>query len=228
MIITGANQERERVLNVFTYCAEKVGYKPYIYNYGGLSYGHDFPVYFPTMPLDGTYLPKIPMKPLIILDALYRFDDEWIIYMDCDTEILDRFDEVEGDYDVGVTIHPKDFRGTNKQHTLYKHVTSFLNAGVIYFKNTEASKNFIRQWIWHLISSETGSDQHALTSLLRNNIPEAEWDYNNIYQFNGMKVKMFPTIIYNYTFLPEQDIEKAKVVHWIGEKRNLLISKYNK
>lgn len=206
-IISGANSEYRDFYLKLKEDSKKLGYKFSGYDYGGLGEGIPIEVGL-TNPIDyDKYVGKIPGKPKIILDAIERFDD-FIVYLDSDVRIMKPFN-VEGYYDIGITAHDVSFHEGEEQ---YLHITGYLNAGVIFVNNTENAKRFIRQWIKEVEYSETGSDQEALTSLLRKHIIDWKKQEHDIF---GIKVKLFPSAEYNYTGI-RGECEEPIFRHYTG------------
>ena len=191
MIITGANKEYKPFYDKLKEDCQKFGYDFRGYDYGGLGDGENFDVKLKNPTENGKYVGKIPEKPQIILGALNRYQ-EFIVYLDADVRIMQPFN-VEGDYDIGITAHDPRFQEGDEP---YLHITGYLNAGVIFINNTDGARKFINEWIKDVEFSTTGSDQEALTNLLRRHI--TDWTKQD-HDVLGVKVRLFPSAVYNYT-----------------------------
>lgn len=207
-IISGANKDYEQFYLKLKEDTEKFGYKFSGYDYGGLCEGIKFDVNL-INPTDYTrYIGKIPGKPKVILDALERFDD-FIVYLDSDIRIRRPIDNIKGDYDIGVTAHDPCFH-EGEERCL--EITGFLNAGVVFANNTVKARDFIVEWIKEVEFTSTGSDQEALTNLLRRHIED--WSVPE-HEVVGAKVRLFPSPEYNYTRIRGEH-DNPRLVHYTG------------
>jgi hypothetical protein len=112
---------------------EALGYEVLVYDLGGLGYGTSF-----TGRVSDAVNAKIPCKPHIILDALNLVDDnEYLVWLDADALIIDQIDEIQEDYDIGVTVRQP------------KAVENMLpiNAGIVFVKKTDSAIRFVKEWI---------------------------------------------------------------------------------
>lgn len=202
---------------------EELDYHYTLYDYGGLCSGKIFQLNFDTNREVNKYKPKMQMKPFVILDALYTQDDELLVYTDCDIRILERIDEIDTkDYDVALTVHPPEYYGGAKAGEGHPNITSYLNAGVIFFYNNDKAKQFIREWVLMMMNdTECGSDQEALTKILIKNCKEEIRPYTS-FIWKGIRIKLYPSLVYNYTFIKYTNDKQAKIIHYVGDYSNVL------
>jgi hypothetical protein len=220
-IVTGATRDFENYVKRLRKDIDRLGYELKVYDYDGEVDGEYFPLDFIKPNKEELYRAKIPMKPFIILDMLYKTGEPFV-YMDCDVEILEDFSEVmTSDYDIGVCIHKKKYHDGSVMNNPYPNISGYLNAGIIYVNNTSNTKYFIRKWLMSYVGSEKGSDQEALTRLMEG----CSWEPYDIHVIDGIRIKMFPSEIYNFTFLKEEDMKEAKVLHYVGMNRPKLNEK---
>jgi hypothetical protein len=236
IILTGANADISRwgdvVSKTFSFkeviqqtiaVAEKNGYIPVVYDLGSLGIGKPFYVkdktfqekgYYEKGPEKG-YTSKALFKPEMVKFCLSEYND-LIVYLDGDAQLIDNIDEVNtDDYDVGVTLRaPSEL--SSEWHREHFEVVKYVNAGVIFFQNTEATKRFID--LWTVLTEKVGNDQKALNSLT---CPEYYPKEYSIINLNGVRVKYFPCRKYNYYYFEEGLIPGAKVYHFKGSIRNV-------
>lgn len=125
---------------------------------------------------------------------------EPMILIDADCLFIRRVEEYG--FDVGVTLKPRKSIDTSN------HYTGVLNTGVIFF-NTNATE-LIDKWIEDCKKSHT-TDQKALTDILSETI---DWKhYNKIYDWHGLKIKVFKTEEYN-----DYHLKNGKIFHFKGER----------
>lgn len=193
MIVTGGDKRfLPFVQNLSRWC-HRLQYPLKIYDLGDLGFGEPFQVTDPTFVEKGYYRIMNPKsgwcsraihKPALLESAI-QFDST-IIYLDADAFPVTRIDEIESyNFDIGVTVrHEKTNLGR-------------VNAGVLFLKNTENTKVFLRQW--RELTKEIGNDQVAL---------------NQILQDTTATVMEFPTKIYNYYYFPEKPTPDVKIYHF--------------
>lgn len=180
---------------------EKLGYPVLVYDLGGLDKG---------IPFEGRYGSgigaKIPCKPHIVKDALTRINEnEYLVWFDADALIFDRIDEIEEDYDVGVTVRlPKAQENSNP-----------INAGIIFFKNTPAAKKFVQRWA--NLADKDISDQPPLNRLAK----VISSDSGKTLMRNGAKIKVYSSQIYNNTYFAKKNKPGIKIKHYKSKLRHL-------
>jgi hypothetical protein len=173
---------------------EALGYRWTAFDLGGLGFGKPYFIHDQSFQRDGFYRtaydrwPSRAMhKPKIIADFLEKAD-QLVVYLDADTVLRERIDEVEGDYDIGVTIRREKEIRNNKGRA---------NAGVMFFNPTSNTQAFIEQWKEQ--TTVLGNDQAGLNHLL---------------QRQCCRVREFQTDIYNWYYFPKNPPAEAKIVHF--------------
>ena len=146
---------------------------------------------------------KIPSKPAIIQDCMSNINkNDYLVWMDADTILLDKIDEVEQDYDIAVTLRPPEYMDHNNP----------VNAGVLFFKKTKRTLDFLKNW--SAICEKAESDQTELNKIL--NLTNTDMGRTLVYRHNGKKqlsVKVFSCQNYNNYFFNESQ-EKASILHF--------------
>lgn len=188
-------------VNIGVTYIKKLGYPILIYDLGGLEQG---------IPFEGRYGSgigaKIPCKPHIVKDALTRIaENDYLVWFDADALIFDRIDEIQEDYDVGVTVRlPKALENYNP-----------INAGIIFFKNTPQAKNFVQRWAD--LADQDISDQPPL-----NRLAEVVCaDLGKTVVRNNVKIKVYPSEIYNNVYFGKKDKPGIKIKHFKSKLRHL-------
>lgn len=187
--------------NFFEKCNQSCidsGYKTIVYDLGGLGLGKKF---------DGRFSEKtsakIPSKPNIILDALTDLEEnDYLVWLDADTIMWDSINESKLDYDIAVTLRkPKDLENDLP-----------INAGVIFFKKTNNTLQFIKQWAKACETSK--SDQLELNNLLQ----LKNSDLHTVSIKGNLKVQVFSCDIYN-NFYFKKSQQHAKITHYKSKHR---------
>lgn len=221
-IILAANKDYRKYYDHVTHQLERLGYETLTYDLEGLGEGIEFNEELPEMKPRG-YNAKIPFKPKIIADALERTDEK-LVWLDADVEVLERFDEVwEEEFDIGVTIRMV-FGDELAQFIRVPHpgATGFMNSGVVFIRNTKRSKSFMRRWEASVENTKFGSDQEAITSMIRG-VAGDKWERERTYGVGGAQVYTFPVEIYNYNFQGMPYSKRgAKITHYPGVRRQIL------
>jgi hypothetical protein len=174
-----------------------------IFDLGGLGFGRPFPIEDETFNQHGyyktTYTKRRSIglhKPQVIAEFLNqksnREDGDLVVYLDADTFVRGRIDEIMGQYDIGVTVRqPSEWVQEGK-----------INAGVIFFRRTLFTKLFLDRWI--LQTRLLGNDQEALNSLLLS---------------PTCTVAEFPTSVYNWYYFPTKPPAEVKILHFKSSSR---------
>jgi len=200
-IVIAGDKNFERYVKKGTELSQTLGYKVLVYDLGGLGFGKTF-----TGRVSDEINAKIPCKPHIILDALNDINEnDFLIWLDADALIFDRVDEIEGDYDIGVTVRqPKAIENSMP-----------INAGIVFIKKTSAAKKFIKEWM--ILSDQGKSDQPPLNKLA--SVVSA--DVNKTLIRNNVKIKVFPCAIYNNFYFAKKDKPGIKIKHYKSKLRHL-------
>jgi len=155
----------------------------------------------------GTYNARIPFKPQFILDNL----DDDVLYLDADAHVNGKLD-IDWDFDIAVTMHPpkKQDRGDGG----YRYARGRLNAGVIFVKNTDKAREFLKKWKLYIENfTEFGSDQEALHRMLW---LHTDWNKHNTIDFLGVKVKLLNSDDYNANPQDGRGDKDSKILHYPG------------
>ena len=236
-IIVAANRRMRKFASACIKSAHKLGYSVIVYDLGGLGFGKPFTVDNDTFQKKGYYRHIIgnrysvgEHKLAVIKDCLYSCN-EFIIYLDADTVLIDKIDEMIGDYDIGLTIRPqweieKVVKKTAPNSFIYE---AYLNAGVMCFNPTKATYCFIENWEDKI--TELHNDQLAINSMLKEHFPLKS---GQLIEMQGIKIRTFDTMIYNHYYfrwpkiykrysITENDIkvkwQNAKILHFKSPMR---------
>ena len=136
-------------------------------------------------------------KPFCVKHYFDNYSEPMIL-VDADCLFMERVEE--SGFDVGVTLKPR------KKIDISNHYAGILNSGVIFFCGN--SSELIDRWVDECRKPDT-TDQKALTDILSESI---DWKhYNKIYDWHGLKVKVFKVEEYNDYYL-----EKGRIFHFKG------------
>lgn len=178
------------------------------------SFGYDVIIYKPeelTEKLnngltigDITYTPKSQWKPYMLRKIFDEINEDFV-YMDADTLIIHSIEEAFNEkFDVGLTAK----RGYERNLDDFGHISGWVNAGVIFVRNTDGAKRFLDYWVKEMPNTDSGSDQEALTTLFKD--PP-----------KGILVHKFKTDEYNYYYFDEPIPNKTKILHFKGNYKKL-------
>lgn len=180
---------------------ETLGYEVLVYDLGGLGYGKPF-----QGRVGDAVNAKIPCKPHIILDALDSINEnEYLVWLDADAIIIDKIDEIQDDYDIGVTVRQP------------KAVENMLpiNAGIVFVKKTQSAIKFIKRWIE--LSDADISDQPPLNKLSA----VVCADIGSTVMREDAKIKVYPCAVYNNFYFAKKDKPGIKIKHYKSKLRHL-------
>ena len=139
-------------------------------------------------------------KPFCVKHYFNNYSEPMIL-IDADCLFMQKVG-LDGNFDVGVTLKPR------RNMDLSNHFTGVLNSGVIFFNSNAAE--LIDRWVDECCKPDT-TDQKALTDILSETI---DWKhYNRIYDWHGLKVKVFKIEEYNDYYL-----KNGKIFHFKGER----------
>jgi len=203
--------------------AEQFGYHTAVYDLGSLGIGEPFYIDNPTFQKEGYYAEiqkgyksRSIFKPDIILHSLEKLKD-FTVYLDGDALLYDSIDEVAtNDFDVGVTLRrASEMRGQWYQE--HYEIVRFVNAGVLFFNPSAATFTFLRRW--KAATEKEGNDQKALNSIV---CPDRYPEPYTIANIQGIKIKYFPGIRYNFYYFDQGFplTKNVKILHFKGEVRN--------
>lgn len=140
---------------------------------------------------------KTTHKPFCIRHYFENFSEP-MIFLDADCMFMAPVTETG--FDVGVTLRSPKSVDTSD------HFNGVLNAGVLFF-NSPASE-LIDRWAQQC-QKENTTDQKALTGILSETI---DWrHYNRVYDWGGLKVKVFSTEDYN-----DYHLKTGRIFHFKG------------
>jgi len=215
-IVTCADAKMQPVLETSLVNNRRQGYDPVVYNVNGtLTFGNII-VIPGGFPDSNGETGRIPFKPAVIRRGL-EDAKQFIAYLDADAFAIRRFDEVNTlDYDVGVTMRRPEERGATHWPTFY----GFLNAGVMFFNHTPEAFKFLDLWESELPNSRANSDQEALNLLVLQATDLSE--YNKVFVWNGIRIKVFSCDQYNFFYWPENPKSATKIVHCKTDRRMAL------
>lgn len=144
---------------------------------------------------------KTTHKPFCIKHYFENFDEPMIL-VDADCIFTERVEE-KG-FDLGVTLRRKN------RIDLTNPWIGILNAGVIFF-NTHV-KEFLDAWSQACTKDNT-TDQKELSEILSETI---DWKhYDKIYDWHGIKVKVFNAAVYN-----DVRLKDGKIFHFKGKRHD--------
>lgn len=142
---------------------------------------------------------KATHKPFCV-KHYWEHHNEAMMLVDADCLFMEKVEE--SGFDVGVTLRSKD------RMDLSDPYSGVLNSGVVFF-NTKSTA-LVDRWIEECRKDNT-TDQKALTDLLSESI---DWqDYDRVYDWQGLKVKVFRTDEYNDFYLKD-----GKIFHFKGKR----------
>lgn len=180
--------------------AENLGYETQVYDLGNLGFGKPF-----SGPVSNIPLQTIPCKPYIILDALESSsENDYIVWLDADALMNERIDEIQDDYDIGVTVRPKPAEDPR---------VSMINAGILFVKNTPQAKKFLNEWGEKAI--ELNGDQWALNTVCNITME----DKNKIIKRGNTIIKTFPCEVYNNFLFAKNTVPTGKIIHYKSKRR---------
>jgi len=238
-ILIAANARMRPFVDSCLLSIQRQGHSVIVYDLGGLGFGKKFEVNDPTFQAQGFYhslgqarFAPGEHKPAVIRDCL-QTSNELIVYVDADTLVLGRLDEMAGDYDVGLTVRPaweieKLIKSSypNRQF-IYD---GYVNTGIMCFYPTANSFRFLDKWQEGI--KKIKDEQGAINGMLE---PMTPLKSNITLELDGIKLRLFDTMQYNYYYfysprnchsypLIKNDItvpwHKAKILHFKGKMRH--------
>lgn len=209
IVVTAANRAYRKAVVRCRRKARAFGLDCHIYDLGNLGLGTPWEVTNHTFQSNGYYCTvgswrtRALHKPGIVLDALLKYPDQDILYLDADAELVGPWPDVAADLAVTVRRPDEAAARTKEEATMMGEV----NAGVIYFANRPAVHDFVRRW-----GEETAlvrNDQLALNRLVGTGLPRDGWANRS-----GVDVRCLPTDLYNFYYFSEQVRPETVVVHY--------------
>lgn len=195
-IITAADKGFESHFLKMLESVKKLNYDIDVYDLGDLNYGEKY-----LASVSSKSYKKNPNKPQYILKKLKEIKpNELLVWMDADTVLVDRIDELEKDFDfdIGVTVRREKKKDVQAGR---------INSGIIFFRNNKNTLLFFEEW--NQKTQELEGDQ---------------WALNVIYEEKSKPfvIKEFPCEIYNNYYFDETS-KKAKILHYKTDKRRRYI-----
>lgn len=157
-------------------------------------------------------------KPYIIAKAL-QADTGDVLWVDLDCLMISRVDDMLGDCDVCVTLKRIQDRKMDHPKVMYN---GYINAGVMAFRNNDATRSFMHVWSTSLNSSI--SDQDAINAVLLQRSDLIE--YNELICIDGCRIKVAPCDMYNYFYFGDQFEHVARILHFKGRLRPRYYNQY--
>jgi len=204
LIVSAANGRFRWWYNQLAFSAAQFNYPIEIYDLGGLGFGKAH-VSEVQLNDEGYYTvigknwkSKALHKPDIIADCLNRFPVQ-TVYLDADIAISkpisEVFDPAHGDYDIGITVRSdRELQNYDKKDN--QKITGYINAGVVFFRNTPGAKKFIK--LWQNLTLELNNDQLALNQLV--NPDGSKLVAHEKIHAKDYTVRLFDGAIYNYDY----------------------------
>lgn len=146
-------------------------------------------------------------RPNFLRNMLNEYPENNLIWIDLDCEMVQPVDNVLSGCDVAVTIRRKE----DRQYGQRKFFESFVNTGVMFFRNNENARKFLSLWEDNFTKEEC--DQDGVNKLLLN-YSKLE-DYCEVIDIDGIRIKTLPAEVYNFFYFGDNQ-EKAKILHYKG------------
>jgi Nucleotide-diphospho-sugar transferase len=211
-----------RVISTTASNAKRFGYGVEIYDLGELGMGTPYRVedkHFVTMghykrEAIGGYKSKSLFKPALMKECLQK-NRQLTAYLDGDAELRRPIEGViSEDYDIGVTLRDRSEMET-EWYNEHQTIVKYLNAGVIFFNNTDAAFDFIDRW--EKLTEEVGNDQMALNRLA---CPDHYPEPDSVHIIDNVRIKYFPCVKYNYYYFYDLLPSRASIMHFKGDVRS--------
>ena len=133
-----------------------------------------------------------------------------IAWMDADAIVVRPLDPLlEIDFDVAVTLREPDLIGTTQP------TSNYLNAGVIFFRDTPGARQFIQDWLNE--TDVTQNDQAALNHMVgRPDWTDDNWreSYDCTYGRNGLLIHVLACSEFNFNDFNRPVPPEARVLHF--------------
>lgn len=147
---------------------------------------------------------KTTHKPFCVKHYFENYSEPMIL-VDADCSFNEKIEE--NGFDVGVTLKRKN------RIDLTNPWIGIINAGVIFF-NTNA-KGLVDAWARGCLKENT-TDQKELAEILSETV---DWKgYNRLYDWHGLKIKVFNAKEYN-----DVRLKNGKIFHWKGRRHEKAI-----
>ena len=222
IITAGDDQYRDMIEGAMIMNA-RCGYDTLVYDIGRLGIGQPFDITSdleiiasPSIMYTGPPKSKSTFKPKIILDALQHHvnDGTHFVWVDADAFCIQPIDDVfKSDFDIAVTMR----RAMEDIPSIWPSIYNrYINAGVLFFKNTVETRIFINQWIRMIPLTTTITDQEALNRLLKPHVDFSKT--GRVYDASGIRVLLLTTDEFNFYYFPESPHTTTRILHFKGDK----------
>lgn len=145
-------------------------------------------------------------KPSCILDCLLHHNKN-ILYVDADTLFTSVFDHTLFK-DIDIAITPRHRKERKKEY----YTNGFINAGVLFFRNTNSVKELLLLWEKKCCDPDT-TDQKALSDIFSDQINLLE--AKHIQKWNDLNILLLEAEIYN-----DVACKTGKLLHFKNAGRN--------
>ncbi len=180
----------------------------------------------PSTDLEGA-LPPCTFKPELMAKFLYDLGDiaameqfnkhEVYAWMDADAIVVRPLDDLLSiDFDVAVTLRAGEEIGTTQP------TTNYLNAGVVFFRNTPAARVFVADWIEQ--TRHTRNDQAALNLLVGTGWENCGWhswtdyewreSYDTTIMRGGLSVHVLPANEWTFSSWGGRPPADVRILHF--------------
>lgn len=133
-------------------------------------------------------------KPKFIIEVFEKYNPDYVLFLDADAIFVSNNYKIENfiddKYDCIVTED---------------HGPSIMNAGVLLFKNTDWSKNFMNEW-WE-ISDKTKGPNGELEGYYNNGLWHDQTCFGLLYNNNKTKIKIISNNILNSRTFKDENID---------------------
>lgn len=207
-IITAGTTEYAPMIRQTMANAEQMGYRVLPFDLGGLGFGNHFDTVVGDFDLH--IVPAATFKPRLIQYAISHNEDNLFVWLDGDAVPISPFDDLLlKDFDVAVTLREDSQVGKTGNSW-----TDYLNSGVLFFRPTCATKDFLCQWINFI--DLIPSDQASLNEVVGQGWTIEQWKDNRncIVTVNcGARVLILDALEWNYWHWPIP-VPKRRILHY--------------
>lgn len=202
LVVTAGTSEYRGIIDAQGRICDTLRYKRIVFDLGGLGIGEKYEV--PSDDLRGVIgdsMPPTTFKPRLLSEQFRPHAT--MCWLDGDCLPLREF-YPEGNWDVAVTLRPKDEIGQSGIMN-----TDFLNAGVVWVRSID----FVNSWIAK--AAEIGNDQGALNQLIAPDWNADEWRRaHNTFRWTpyGMRALILDAMEWNCWHLPPK--QDTRILHF--------------
>jgi len=221
-VVVGGDRKFEPIVRLVVDQCKRFGYTPLVYDLGGLGFGTPLPISSDLFHKEGiygregNYSSRARHKPAMIADALNRIPAEArLMYLDADAVPLCPVNELDGDYDLGVTIRDdRDLRRVLRRKERIRKQLGYANAGVVLLRKNKPTKRFVRRWA--LKTESIGFDQQAFNHCFNEGQQSLKAGDEFELDDGGTHVKCFDGDVYNWGYFPAQPPNHVRILHCKG------------